>query len=395
LGIGLLALTLLQGGVAPVWALPTLDSSPGTGGFIRLPSTEPSSRTPNQTPSIKVTPIGKSSNSRALSATATALSAQVFARLNIPVGIATASSNVFASGCDSLCLNSIVSKYAPSGSLLGSVRTGGITSFAGYLARDPVYGNIWELKSDGTILAINPSTGASGTILRLRSLQVDTSSIFDLATRRVSNFGGLIQPQSANYGDLAIVQRNGVRYIFIAGLSSANTFPFVMRLRIQGNTIVEAKVVASSRASTAGSVNLTRGVAVNPQGTVLTTLPTATSSSGTFDVPVAFGADYNPRTGAGGSPRVVLNGIDLASQGMTTDSAGNFYVATNSVGSAALGTPGVGTLVVIPPALTSVRNGITLGGTGSSLRDVTFDPTNGRVYTTLAPLNYVVSVTGL
>jgi hypothetical protein len=82
------------------------------------------------------------------------------------------------------------------------------------------------------------------------------------------------------------------------------TFPFVMRLRLENGVLQDSKVVVASKGSTAGLVNLTRGVAVNSQGTVLTTLPVNFGSLGFGDVPVSFNADFPE--GIGSTPQIQL-----------------------------------------------------------------------------------------
>ncbi|MBW4699999.1 MAG: hypothetical protein KME03_19275 [Aphanocapsa lilacina HA4352-LM1] len=338
------------------------------------------------------TSSGKAQKSQTTVTVTESLSSSLFAEVFQPFGVAVdASGSVFVSSCDTGCFNSIVSKFAPDGTALGAVATGGISSDPGqYLATDPVTGAIYDLLSDGTLLAIDPNTGAIAPVIDLRQRPIDTSSIFDIASGTTDNFGGLILPESSDYGDLSILQNGDVTYLFVTALS-AQTLPYVIRLRLQGGEIVEAKVLVASRASTAGGVNLNRGVAVNAQKVVLTTLPIA-NGLGTFDVPVAFVADFEP-VNATSETIVVFGETDLASSGMTADPAGNFYVVTNSVGSAALGLPG-GSLVVISPEFI-VLNAFVYGGATSTTGDVAVNSLDGTAYLTARNENAIVAVKGL
>ena len=102
------------------------------------------------------------------------------------------------------------------------------------------------------------------------------------------------------------------------------------------------------------------------------------------DVLVALGADMNINDGF--SPEevpVIFDGIDLYSQGLTTDAAGNFYVASNSVGSEAFGIHGEGAVVGISANLDQIIAVESLGYPASSFRDVAIDPLTGTPYATV------------
>jgi hypothetical protein len=96
----------------------------------------------------------------------------------------------------------------------------------------------------------------------------------------------------------------------------------------------------------AGSVSPPpRGVAVNGAGTVVTTLPTPNIRLDVVDLPYTFSSGF-PETGA--APRIALGGRDLASRGMATDAAGNFYV-TGFIGSTICGRDAAGAIIVLSP----------------------------------------------
>lgn len=117
---------------------------------------------------------------------------------------------------------------------------------------------------------------------------------------------------------------------------------------------MRSRVLATSTGTTAGNVNQPRGIAVNAAGWVLTGFPFQVGSFGFADSIVAFRTSFPETRTAAVAPRFVLrtnrtrSGLhDLASFGMATDTAGNFYVASGVVGSSLCGTGGSSALVVI------------------------------------------------
>jgi hypothetical protein len=350
----------------------------------------------------------------------------LFPNLFNPVGIYTdANRNIFLNHSPGVSLfpgiflnQSVIAKFSPDSQPLKSVNAP--TSMDNiYLAPDPASGKIWGLTDYGQLMLIDPNTLNITRFLNVKNIPVDISSIYDIHTGTVDSFGGLLQPQFSSYGDIAVRQNGNVTELFITGRSQTQPFPFVMGIRLQGNTFLEAKVLASSKAEadqkvtpppnfktdeqgrTYGydgrTVRLSPGIAVNQLGTVLTTLPFAQPSpSGNrtlIEVPVALRSDFNPTDGiqAGEAPRVVLNGIDLHSQGMTADAAGNFYIVTNSVGSREL-RAGEGILVTIPSTLNTVTGVGSIGQSLSSFRDVAVNPARSEAYVTVS--TYTVGAPG-
>lgn len=172
--------------------------------------------------------------------------------------------------------------------------------------------------------------------------------------------------------------------LFISGVSVVT--PFVMRLRFLSDRVIGPTVLVASSSTTAGNVNQPRGVAVNAQGTVLTNLPIGPRFGG-VDVAVTFGADLEP--GGTPLPSIILGSNFITSNGMTIDSAGNFYLATGSVGTSLCGAGGSGALVVI----TGTLNGFRCGNLGLALadsRDVAVNPENSLAYMTVQNLNEVI-----
>jgi hypothetical protein len=248
---------------------------------------------------------------------------------------------------------------------------------------------------------INLNTGNTIPIVDFTQLDIDTSSVFDVVTGQFRNFGNTIFPQSTSYGDIAVLERGNRLDIVLAG---GRFNPFILRLRWENRTFQGARIMAASVGSTAGNINLTRGVAVNSDGTVLTTLPVNISNTdlipqgyehlfgGFYDVPVAFNIDY-PETGnflpqfmridSSTSNDNRLGFTDIASQGMDSDQDGNFYVVTNSTGSTALGMTGEGNLIVIDKNLTQVVSVGTYNEFNTSFRDVAVDANGDNAYVTV------------
>ena len=293
-----------------------------------------------------------------------------------PVGIAIdKQGNLIASNLDNS--GPIINKISSTG--IPQIRTG--SEDFGYLAVIPSSGIILRLQNNGNLSLIDPNNLAEAKILNIKDLNVNASSIFNIVPDTTVS----ILPQAAQtyYGDIAVLERGSQLDVFVSGLSIGLN-PFVMRLRFQNNT-VDARVVIASVGSTAtgpsrtgGNINTTRGVAVNNQGTVLTTLP-INSFLEFYDVPVSFSADFPEK---GGTPQIKLQGytndtnyVSIPSRGMTTDEAGNFYVVTSSLGSL------IADVVVLDPNINNVLT-IQPAWLSSNYRDIAVDSSNKVAYVT-------------
>jgi hypothetical protein len=315
-------------------------------------------------------------------------STTIFLNLFAPIGITLDNSGNLIVNHDSIS-NALISKISPDTILLEQVSYGNLFSLQdfGYLATIPSSGEIIQLQRDGDRVLINPNTLALNLISNIKSLDIDSSSVFDIVTGVTRDLGSFILPGApqTTYGDISILERGSQLDIFVSGLS-VGTFPFVMRLRFQSGVFENAKVVAASSGTTAGTANTTRGVAVNNRGTVLTTLPINFGNTGFIDVPVTFSADFPE--GAGQFPTIQLRGsmqgkdfIDIASQGITTDPRGNFYVVTNAVGSVALQASSGGSLIVLSPDVNAVLD-VQGGQILSSYIDVAVNSNSNLAYIT-------------
>lgn len=249
----------------------------------------------------------------------------------------------------------------------------------------------------GEILRIDPNTGALTLAWDLRvQASVNATSVYDIATSLVRHFSGAIFPGNIVYGDLALLRRGNQLDLFVSGVSIVT--PFVMRVRILPNQPLEARVLVASSAifgNENGVVNVPRGVAVNAAGTVLTSLPIAGPPTCMVcqgkDVGVTLSADFLP--GSGPAPSIILSQQDLHSRGMATDAAGNFYLATGSVGTSLCGVSGSGALVFIPRALNTVSCAL-VGATLTASQDVTVNPASNRAYMTVS-VNSVLGSNGI
>jgi hypothetical protein len=279
-------------------------------------------------------------------------------------------------------------KFSPSGAVLSDVVVStGVSAIPGSLAMlgssasqlnsNLKPGDILELQPDGELFAYRPSTGATAFFCNLATLSADESSIFDLQTGTYNNFGGAIQVLGADFGDFGVYNNN----LVVAGESHG--LNFVMRVSFANGVPSTAKVLVSSQATDGGAID-PKGVAVNAQGTVLTTLAYSFSPSGILDVgtDVAVGFNLFFDQGQGNRPHLLNLGYNhfpgIDSRGITTDNSGNFLIATGSVGSElTLYNPGI---VVVSASLSYGTN----GGLSGALDpwDLTVDAVTDRVYIT-------------
>lgn len=261
--------------------------------------------------------------------------------------------------------------------------------------------------------------------------EVITDNVYDVHLEQIVPFG--LSADSLMYGDIALFRSaafpNRIE-VYVTG-SSRNTRepfqtmrrPFVMRIVTDSTLgIAAAEILLISSAETFSSEDSTRGIAVNRQGAVLTTLPVQPPADlnlgDTIDVAVMFFAaaalDSTTLT-AFVEPVQPFDFLDLRSPGMTADTAGNFYIVVDDLGSSACEPDQSGALIVIPvDALTGLpllqpddtATGAPLpSGTlnqptcfpiaptmdfALSLRDVAVSPTDHSIYVTLNALNLVV-----
>ncbi len=136
---------------------------------------------------------------------------------------------------------------------------------------------------------------------------------------------GQISLTGATFGDFGVYQNS------LVVAAASNNWDFVFRLTYGSSGTVATALVASP--ITDGHSTTPEGVAVNPQGTVLTTMPYVTAGSSTEgDVAVGFSLFYD--TGGTPTPTVPTLGLtsvpDIAAGGIALDSEDNFILATTN-----------------------------------------------------------------
>jgi hypothetical protein len=274
-----------------------------------------------------------------------------------------------------------VSRFLPDGSRDALIPIGGFffNAVGGRLIAHPQRDTLLLLLSTGEVLEVTPGTGAVSSLLDLRALELDAGAVFDLPARQVRDLLGVIVPSVIQYGDVAAHPTDGGFDLFVSGIS-LNT-PFVARVRVTPQGAGAVQVLVASAGNPAPT-HLTRGVAVNADGTVLTTLPLfALGAPALQDHVVAFSAAYAPADPAATPPMAVLGANIVKSRGMTADRAGTFYIATDARGTTACGLGRGGSLVAIPPDLGSLScHDLTLGPAEPS--DVAVAPADDRLYLT-------------
>jgi hypothetical protein len=246
------------------------------------------------------------------------------------------------------------------------------------------------LTAGGQILIFGTDVKPPSLLIDLSPLDFWVTTALDVTLNAPRNFTlGL-----PTWGDIAAVwARTNVLYCYLSattGASGGN--PFVLRLVFDLNVnTITAKVVATSTGTTAGNFNDPRGIAVNSQGLVLTGFPFAIPNGGFADSLVAFTTSFPEVSNAATRPRFILRnpntvtGIsDMASEGMGTDAAGNFYIATGPVGSSICGRNGSGALVLLTglPTRPNLRC-VNLPAILADSRDVAVGPVTNAPYMTV------------
>ncbi len=252
-----------------------------------------------------------------------------------------------------------LAQLSPNGTLLDQERFGnGLFDRARFLGSrfdldpDLSLNTVVMVTSDGELIQIFPTS--SGFRAESRSAiqpeEVITDNVHDIHLGRTVPFG--LSADTLRYGDIALFRSAAFPNqidVYVTGTagnagepSRMLQRPFVMRLVADSQLgIMAAEIVLISSAETfaPSSEDSTRGIAVNRQGAVLTTLPIrlpdALNAEETIDVAVMFSAAaaVNFTTApALAEPVFLFDFFDLPSQGMTADTAGNFYIATNEVG---------------------------------------------------------------
>jgi hypothetical protein len=312
-----------------------------------------------------------------------------FAKLAIPVGVeADRAGNVYVDS--DATFTTVLTKFTAAGSPVAQASIGGITvGNLGHIARIPNSDFMVLLTSQGQIVLFTTDVKPS-LLLDLSPLNFTTTTALDVTANAPRSFTlGL-----PSWGDItAVSPQPNLIYLYLTATTGASGgFPFVLRLAfdLTANSVTPT-VVATSSGTTAGNANQPRGIAVNSLGWVLTGFPFAVPNAGFADSLVAFTTSFPEVSNAATRPRFILpnpntsGGLyDMASNGMSTDAVGNFYIATGAVGSSICGRNGSGALVLVSgvPARPNLRC-VNLPAILASSIDVAVSPVNNIPYMTV------------
>ncbi|MFZ0390414.1 MAG: FlgD immunoglobulin-like domain containing protein [Calditrichia bacterium] len=294
----------------------------------------------------------------------------------LPEGICTDLSGypVVASVDPNNTFQEFVTRYSATGSVLNQV----IYSNTGRMKFDGQMNRIWML-IDKQFYLIDPADFSYTPFLDISAMNINTSQIYDISLGQ--SFPVPLNPQNAIYGDFDFLYRGNQLDIFVAGFYI--TYHFILRIRLNNQTLQSARVIVTSGALLSPLDNSPHGVAVNTQGTVLTTLGWGDIAN--IDQPVAFGVDYPENQNQ--VPVYLFDPYQsFSSRGMTSDNAGNFYVASGWGGGGGAG-GGASCMIFLPAALDTTLT-IPLQSLFANPRDVAIDQSRGLVYMTDADTDF-------
>ena len=141
--------------------------------------------------------------------------------------------------------------------------------------------DILELQPDGQLFVFDPTDGSSSQVDDLANYTPNESNVYNVQTGASGNLGNQINLANAKFGDFGIYENS----LVVSGVS--NNLDFIMRVTYGSSSNVATILVDSSNSG--GPSASPPGVAVDFQGTVLTTLPdTVSGSTNPIDVPVGF-----------------------------------------------------------------------------------------------------------
>lgn len=231
-----------------------------------------------------------------------------FAGVQIPYGVALDTDDNIFIYHDNL-VNNQLTKFNPSGQVEWFVNTGVFTDVGQWarMALIPSLGTLVGLFPNGDLVEINPITGLITLIGNFKQTPIDQSSVYNVETGTYSGTSFFIQPEFATYGDIAVYEDGDDLYLFLTAIYAGG--PFVIRALFVDGQFEEADVIIASSGFDQNTSELPRGIAVNENGTVLTTLPI--NPIGTvlsYDAGFHFDYDF----GSSDPPEIVLGGVDVA-----------------------------------------------------------------------------------
>jgi hypothetical protein len=310
-----------------------------------------------------------------------------FATLDKPFGVTVGTNgNVFVT-YDGL-QTTYLAKFSPNGDKLNETTIGDETvGDIGKLATDPVTGKIWDLGTNGVLRLVDPTTLSYSTLKDVKTVDISTSvsSAWDVASDMNWGTGGAVAPGSSSFGDIALYRSgDGYVYAFVTARTGSTNVPYVLRLKFNasqpGPPVYEgATLVVWS--SYRGELGLPGGVAVNPSGLVIATLPRKGlqgEGSCCTDQAVSFPYDF-PKPGV--IPTGELNRWDMQANGIASDSQGWFYL-TGVIGTSKCGDKASAAITVLGAQrdfrACYARSTIAWGN------DVAVTPSGGNAYSTIS-----------
>ncbi len=228
-----------------------------------------------------------------------------------------------------------VAKVSPNGTLVNAnlFGTTGTSAFPGVLttvsASDTLpkvaTNNILELQPDGELFDFNPVTGAGASYDVLSNYTPNASNVYDVQTGKSTNLSSQINLSTATFGDF------GVYGSSLVVSAESNNWDFILRVTYNASGVGTATVLVASPTS-GGLSSSPGGVAVDSQGTVLTTVPYVPAGGAAIHVAVGFNLFFDQ----GQSPQPTIPNLglqtqsDIDSTGITVDSQNNFILVLNT-----------------------------------------------------------------
>jgi hypothetical protein len=281
--------------------------------------------------------------------------------------------------------STLVSLLAADGAVLSSVALGGFgvaSTGPARLATDPGTGTAFMLTSAGQVLTIDPASLQVQPLVDLATLPLRASDVFDVLSgqrRRLALSGPVL-------GDLAVLRRGSSLDLLFTGVADAQGgAAFVARVRLGAPVPPVVDVIVTAQGASAPRVLRAPGIAVAADGTVVTVLPFVSDATPRVQGLVTFHADF-PEDPSRELPHFIFLNADgvpraFASQGMTTDASGNFYVATGEGGSEC-----GGAFTRIPASLAEEPQCVRAGPDVVRAEDVAVSPVDGAVLLTTGDL---------
>lgn len=311
-----------------------------------------------------------------------------FAEVWLPNGMAFDSEGRMILAHNDEDFNTYLSQFSPDGEYNGSIQTGTLWNpVDGRMIFNENANEMLWLVNGLYLYTLNPADLATQYLLNIQELNIQTNAVYEVVSGEIQDFDYVLHLNSCIYGDLTIFENGNELQLFVTGYDQTSFLGFVLRIRTDANyTVNEARVIAASRVPSgfSGPPEHPRGIAVNFEGTVLTTLPKVNESFFTFP------ADFEPQNGIepGKEPRLFFESVKTCvnSQAMTCDPKGNFYVITDSYGAMlpseffpeVVVTSGV--LIVLPKSLDQVTEVLYPDKVMSGFDDVAIHPLNGHIF---------------